>query len=308
MTIININKTTSFSTSIPSIDKIDFNYLGNKVYSATKTERIYATFVSNVVEASEYFLKWHEITWNENKTNYSDVQMFIKIADTENELDNATWSGPYFNETATLTGQDGRYLQFCVLLRHDFDAPVTFPNVTDINLKYYTSETAARFYSRTFNVGFTPKSVVLTYNADTNDDAIIRFAISGADTADTSYYQYIEPNKIVTLDSLTYLSDNVKVLMEMVGTSESQVIVHEFALMFSGEDAFRVNKLYMQSSSSTSSSSTSESTSSSSSSTSESSESEGNTSSSTSSSSDSSSSSESEGNTSSSSSSSSSIS
>jgi len=221
-------------------------------------------------------------------------------------LTDAAWSGPYFNEITELTEQNGRYLQFCILLRHDFDSLVTLPNITDINLKYYTSDTAAKFYSRTFNVGFTPKSVVLTYNADTNDDAIIRFAISGADTNDTSYYQYIEPNKIVTLDSLTYLSDNIKVLMEMVGTSESQVVVHEFALMFSGEDAFRVNKLYMQSSSSTSSSSTSESTSSSSSSTSESSESEGNTSSSSSSSSHSSSSSESIGNESSSSSSSSS--
>jgi hypothetical protein len=252
MTQFDINQVTSFSSSIAGIDKVSFNYRGHKVYSASKIEEIYATFVSNVIEASEYFLKWYRITWDELKNNIGDVQLFIKTADTQDGLSSATWSGPYFDGVADVEDQYGKYAQFCVLLRKKYNSYVNYPNVTNIDLKYYTSESSAKFFTKAFTVGFTPKTVVLTYNADVAPDAIIRFAISGIDTADTSYYQYIEPNKIVELDSLSYLSENIKVMLEITGTSETQVTVHEFALMFSGDDAYRVNKAYEESSSSSS--------------------------------------------------------
>lgn len=263
MTEININKVTSFSTSISSIDRISFNYLGRKVYSASQIKEIYATFVSNVIEASDYFLRWHEISWQEYKDGISDVQVFIKSSDSETGLKSAEWNGPYIDGLVELDNQLGRYLQFCIVLIKGFESSVNYPRVSSISLKYYTSDSSVKFFTRTFNVGFTPKTVVLTYNADVVDDTIIRFAISGVDSADTSYYQYIEPNKIVELDSISYLSDSIKVMLEMTGTSQSQAVVHEFALMFGGESAFRLNKAYAESSSSTSSSSTSESSSSS---------------------------------------------
>lgn len=266
MTKININNISEYYADIPKIKSINFNFLGNKIYSATKVQQIYGTFVSNVVEASEYFLKWNEITWDDNKDSESNIWMYVKTASTQEELQITAWSGPYIDGAITLSDQYGKYLQFCAVIRKKYNATIDFPKIGDIKLKYFTSETASRFFTRTFNIGFTPKTVVLTYNADTADDAIIRFAISGMDTADTSYYQYIDSNKIVELDSLTYLSDNIKVMMELIGTSETQVVVNEFALMFSGEEAFRINKKYMESSSSTDSSSSSISSSSSSSS------------------------------------------
>lgn len=238
------------------IDKIDFNYLGRKVYSATKTQKIYSTFVSNIVEGPEQFVRWHNITWGETKDDFSDVMVFIRSALTEEGLRIASWSGPFFDGEVELENQYGRYLQFCVLLTARSDSS-TYPNVSNINLKYYTTETSAKFYTKTFNIGFTPKTAVLTYNANTTDDAIIRFSISGIDSIDPSYYQEIAPNKIVKLDSTAYLSDSIKVMMEIIGTSQAQVVVNEFALMFSGEDAFRLNKVNMESSSSTSSGSSS---------------------------------------------------
>jgi hypothetical protein len=264
MTQVNINNVTSFASStIDGIDKINFNYLGKKVYSASKIQTIYGVFVSNVIAASDYFLKWHNITWQEYKDNTFDVQLFIKSANTSDELAATTWSGPFIDGSVEMNNQYGKYVQFCIVLRKTNTSTVSYPVVSSISLKYYTSDVASRFYTRTFKVGFTPKTVVLTYNADTTDDALIRFAISGIDSADTSYYQYIDANKIVQLDSIAYLSDSIKVMMEIIGSSQSQTVVHEFALMFSGDEAFRLNKVYNESSSSTSSSSTSESSSSS---------------------------------------------
>jgi hypothetical protein len=268
MTQININKVTSFSTStpIPMIKTVDFNFLGHKVYSATKTQQIYGVFVSNVVEASSYFLRWHQITWTEQKDNFSDIILYIKSASSEDLLSETHWDGPYYDGEVELSDKMGKYLQFCVVLKKSYSSSVNYPSITDISLKYYTSQTASKFYTRSFKIGFTPKTVVLTYNADVVDDVIVRFAISGVDSPDTTYYQYIEPNKIVQLDSISYLSDSIKVMMELIGTSQSEAVVNEFALMFSGEQAFKLNKVYMESSSSTNSSSSSTSSTSSSSS------------------------------------------
>jgi hypothetical protein len=250
MTTININNTSSITTSIPHIVSANFNFIGNKVHSALKIQDIYGTFVSNIIEAASSFIRWHKISWEEIKNSTNDIKMFIRTSDTREELNAAMWNGPYIDGNVDLDSVYGKYLQFCVIIKKRYDHAENVPSISNINVKYYTSESSARFYTKAFNVGFTPKTAILTYNADLNEDAIVRFAISGIDSPDTSYYQYLEPNKIIQLDSISYLSDNVKIMMEMIGTSQSRVVVNEFAIMFGGEDTFRVNKAYTESSSS----------------------------------------------------------
>jgi hypothetical protein len=148
----------------------------------------------------------------------------------------------------------GRYVQFMVVMRCDSN-DLTAPHVDSVNISYFSTESTVKFFTKAFHLGYRPKHVVLTYNAEETDDSIIRFAISGDDSAIISKYQYIEPNKIQYLNEISRTAKNIKVMIEMVGTSETEIKVHEFALMFSGDDATRVNKEAMASSPSSSSSS-----------------------------------------------------
>jgi hypothetical protein len=111
-------------------------------------------------------------------------------------------------------------------------------------------------FTKTFKIGFVPKQILLTYNAtNVDDDAIIRFAVSGTDTIDPAYYMYIDPNKIENLYEIGFDSGEIKIMLELGGVSGTDISVDEFALMLSGDTAKRINQEYMVSSSSSSSSS-----------------------------------------------------
>lgn len=114
-------------------------------------------------------------------------------------------------------------------------------------------------------MGFAPKHILLTYNADVSDESILRFAVTGFDSTDSSDYQYIDPNKVVELPELSILSDKFKLMVEMIGDTGIPIVLHEIGLMFSGDGQRRLNWESSSSSSESSVSSYSSSSSSSSS-------------------------------------------
>ena len=187
----------------------------------------------------------------------------LRSSTTEAGIVTASWNGPYLNAENDISDLKGMYLQFMVVLMNNsgtgsvnYDNIVvgTTPIVSSISLSYLSSETAAKFYTKSFNLGFVPKHVLLTYNGDIPDDSIVRFAISGFDSVDATDYQYIDPNKIEELSGLSVLSDKIKVFIEMIGNSGVPTVIHEFALMFSGDDQLYLNNVSTSSSSSSSSS------------------------------------------------------
>lgn len=253
MTIININGVKTINSNIPKVAQVDFTYLGHQAYGATEVRRIYASYLSSIVVGSSTFIRWDKLVWNGVTDNNSGVYFYFRSATSQDDIASAKWYGPYLDKESNMSAIQGRFLQALVVLRND-GVNNGLPLVNGMQLKFLASENSVKFYTRTFNVGFTPKHAVLTYNADESDDAIIRFAISGDDTADVSKYQFIEPNKIVRLDAVSYLSDKVKILVEIVGSSDIETAVHEFALMFGGDSATRINKELLVSSSSNSTS------------------------------------------------------
>ena len=264
-TKITINQSIVVTDEITNISNVSFDYLDEKIYSADRYERIYGVFVSDPIIANSNLLKWNQISWDATKDDQSEVFLFVKYGDSEANLNSSGWSNILLTSPADISSFTGRYVQFMVVMRCD-NTDFSVPSVDRVNLSYFASETAVRFFTKTFPLGFKPKHVLLTYNAEETDDSVIRFAISGEDSADVSKYQYIDPNKIETLVDISKTSENIKVLLELIGSSETKVVVHEFALMFSGDEPSRVNKIAMESSSSSSSSFSSSSSSSSSSS------------------------------------------
>ena len=238
------------------IDNTSFNYVGGKIHSATQFDRIYGIFISDLIIAEEYILKWNQMSWELTEDLNSKVFIFAKSSDNHEALQRVQWSDVLTNSPADISTMAGRYLQFMVVMRCDNNNLIV-PRIDKINISYFSSESMVKFFTKAFHLGYRPKHVVLTYNADETDDSIIRFAISGDDSVIASKYQYIEPNKIQYLNGISITSKNIKVMIEIVGTSDTKAQVHEFALMFSGNDAIRVNKEAMVSSSSSSSSSSS---------------------------------------------------
>lgn len=256
MTNININGVKTITRNINNIVSVDFDYLGNKVYSAQKVRRLYAVYLSSPIVATSSILRWNSLIWGGEKDSNTEVYFYLRSASSEEALLLTEWSGPYLNTTSDISDQSERFLQVLIVLKNN-GVNNGLPRIDSMSFYYFVADNAARFYTKLFNIGFTPKHAVLTYNADEPDDAIIRFAISGEDTADTSKYQYINPNQIERLDALTYLSKNVKIMVEITGSSESATAVHEFAIMFGGDEATRLNKPFYESSSTSTSTSSS---------------------------------------------------
>jgi len=236
------------------IDNVSFNYIGEKIYSATQFDRIYGIFISDLIIAEERILRWNQMSWELTENLNSKVFIFVKSSHNAETLQQESWSNALIDSPTDISFMSGRYVQFMVVMRCDSN-DLTVPHVDSVNISYFSTESTVKFFTKAFHLGYRPKHVVLTYNAEETDDSIIRFAISGDDSAIISKYQYIEPNKIQYLNEISRTAKNIKVMIEMAGTSETEIKVHEFALMFSGDDATRVNKEAMASSSSSSSSS-----------------------------------------------------
>jgi hypothetical protein len=266
ITAINVNNSPSITTHIPYVSSVDYDHVGVKVHAAYQYESIYGVFMSNPIVASSKIVSWNQMTWDGEADEDSKVYLFIKVADTSENLALSEWKRVSSDAPNDLSNFSGRYLQFMVVMRCNNCEDISIPIVNRINVSYFTVESSVRFFTKAFPLDFKPKHVVLTYNADETDNSVIRFAVAGEDTIDLSRYQYIDPYKIEELTDISLSSKNIKIMLEIVGSSEANVAVHEFALMFSGEDVSRVNKIAMESSSSSSSSSSSYSSSSSSSS------------------------------------------
>lgn len=266
MTTIKINNSLIYTQDIEGINEVSFNYLGQKVYSAQYVDRLYGIFLSNPIAANSNFLKWNKFSWSGSKPSGTEIYIYIKSAGSASSLDTAIWHGPYINQQGDISSiSDGMWLQFLIVLRSYKDSTPTFDS---FNISYLSSEGSIKFFTRAFELNFVPQHIFLTYNATASDDDIIRFAISGDDSADLSNYQYINPNKIEELSLLSFESKYIKVLVELISATNVPATVHEFAVMFSGENEniLKINKIYMESSSSSTSSSSSSTSSSSSSS------------------------------------------
>jgi len=242
------NNLISVDTSISFVSNVKFNSLTSKVYSATKIDRAYGVFISNVLLPNEYFVRWNNLSWIGATDTNSSVYLYIKSSENENELLNTDWVGPYNNSINDISWATGKCLQFMAVLRND--TSTSFPVINSINVSYLSLNNPVKFFTNTFNLGFVPKHLLLTYNAQNEtDDTILKFAISGKDTANIKDYIYIDPNKIENLDHLGFYSDQIKVMIELGGVSGTNISVDEFAINISSENAIRLNQIYDSSSS-----------------------------------------------------------
>lgn len=250
MTTITINNIPQGDAEITGIASISFNYMGKKVYSANQADMIYGVFLSQIVVAPTNFIRWNSFTID--SPSLDNVWVYARNADSN--IESAVWQGPYKNITNEIASLDKAMFQFMIVMR---DNGSLSTQINSIELDFISAENAKVFFSKTFSIGFRAEHVLLTYNADASSDAVLKFAISGEETADISKYQYIEPNKVQELYEMPLYSDKIKLMTEITGDSGVPIKIHEIAFMFSGNKYERVNISTVISSSSSSSDSSS---------------------------------------------------
>ena len=116
MSTITINGVKVYSAVIPNMRSVSFDYLGHKVYSAEKIQRMFGVFVSQPVMGEIRLVSWKEVEWSAQKYEGTDVFVYIKSATTLVGLETASWTGPYLNSTNDISDLKGRFLQFMVVL------------------------------------------------------------------------------------------------------------------------------------------------------------------------------------------------
>lgn len=251
MTTIYSNNTLLETRSITHVNNVAYTFCTTKIVSAQMVDRVYGVFVSDVIQASSNFIKWRDLTWAGQTNINAKTFFFVRSAAAAEDLEKATWVGPFSNGTNDISTLTEPYLQFMIVLRNDADKTTILPIVEWVNVSFFSAQNAVRFFTKTFYVGFSPKHILLTYRAtNVTDDTIIRFAVGSEDTADLAQFQYINPDKIETLNEVSYAGNGLKLMLELVGTSAAQVYVDEFAFMIGGDGVRNLNELSTSSSSS----------------------------------------------------------
>ncbi len=235
MAEITINGSKKADRSIPGVKRAEFTYVGAKTHASFSLSQIYGVFKSIpvLVPDSENFISWKSLNIEySDSSEKNNIWVFFRSFDSD--LEKEVWQGPFKDKEYDITFATGKYFQIMAVIGSEII-------INSIYLSFISSQNSSFFYSSAFNIGFSPKHLVLTYNGDVSENAVIRFAISGTDTIDQSDYQFIEPNKIQELSKLSIFSDKIKVMMEIAGDSGVPITIHEIAVMFAGDDSVRAN-------------------------------------------------------------------
>lgn len=244
MAIITI-KNLSYTDSIYGIKSVKYHHVGQKTYSAQNTGKINGHFISNIIYAPTSFKKWSEYSIDGDNTE--DISIYIRASN--DEIEKAKWQGPY-KERQDISHILGRKIQFSLIVSEESSL------IRSINVNFESNQTSVVFFTKTFNLGFAPKQIILTTNETKNEDSLLEYYISTKDSIEDGDYQLISPNKINTIDN-PFLQEKAKIMVKMYGDSLTPIKLHEISALFSGNEAKSLNLAFSSSSSSAESSSSS---------------------------------------------------
>lgn len=233
------------ANGLTGLTRANFHNLGREVWSAKRPGFVFGIWDSDVIDGTEYLLIWKAIEWTASLQSENDrIYVYTRTGDSE-DLSSTLWEGPVSQSIS----ESARYIQIrIVILGTVASIYQTYPGdnkigptIERMTLKGTTSATASLFYSKTFDLEFCPKSIILTAESDIPDGSILRFGVTSLDSVNPDDYQFIESNRTEYLDQLSVTGSKLKFLIEMSGNSNDEVVVHEFAAMFGGDENVKMN-------------------------------------------------------------------
>jgi hypothetical protein len=208
------------------------------VFSANRAFRFIGVFDSPPIEPIGNVSSWKNMTIYGDIPLGSSARLYIKSSETVDGLKEAEWTGPYMNG---LSGEDissvtGKIILVRILI-DSFGEGLDFapsPQIDKLKVTAFMMGEEGRFFTKTFDLSFIPKHVILTFNSGESDKSMLQFAIAGKDTSENSEYQNISPNKIVKLDMLPELANKIKLMVRATGSNETPFSMDCFAMIIGG--------------------------------------------------------------------------
>jgi hypothetical protein len=223
-----------------------FQALDRPVWGATRICTLIGTWDSPVIDGTSNLLLWTSATYSGTVPSNSKVYFFQRTSDDPNNM--GEWSVPSLNYSAPINTK-ARYVQTRMVLvstgcqsGYGYQYGNNTPLIDFLTIKGITSANADKFFTKTFDLGFSPKHFIITSESEVPDGTILRFGVTNLDSVDEDDYVFIEENKVENLDLLSATGTKIKIMIEMSGSSSEEVVVHEFATMFSGEGNKQLNK------------------------------------------------------------------
>jgi hypothetical protein len=231
-----------------NFSKINFLQLDHPIFSANKITKVFGIWESDFLDGEESIISWKKINFSSTKPDHSDIYVFV--SNTDNKQNEQEWHGPYRNNETILTHFSRRYMKIRAVMtfsgeyQPDYQYLSCGPTINSIDIQCVTSENTSKFFTRSFDIGFNPKYMLLTSETEVPPGGSIRYGVTNVDSTKNKFYQFFEPNKNIKLESLPITGNKIKVFIEMSGSAEDPVVVHEFAVMFSDRDqkTFEINR------------------------------------------------------------------
>lgn len=233
-----------------AINQIQFHAFSESVFSSSKIGTVIGVWDSEILDGGETLLAWKKIILSCSKPENSDIYIFVSNSDNQTAID--SWVGPYRNNETSIISLLKRYLKIrCVMIQrgdpqHDYsyNQNIIGPSVDSILVQGVISGTSSKFYTSVIDIGFSPKYILITSEANIPDGAIVRYGVSSLDTTNSDKYQFVSTNKIEKLNKIPVTGRKIKLLIEMSGGSGDPIVIDEFAVMFSGDKQIFVNKTH----------------------------------------------------------------
>jgi hypothetical protein len=211
--------------------------------SATPSERLKASFISDILKAEEDFGFWKKIIWSEQKPESTKITVCLRVSDNLSELMKKEWSicfNSLSNEPSPIERElnninlKGKYAQIKVIMETSSDE--LQPIFSDINL-VYSSKQSQYFFTVKFSLENESdiNKGLLIGNISQPINTEVVFGYSEKNSSNWEDYKIINPNSFFDIDDI----ENIKVGIKMVSHDGSLPSVEEFSLIYSGEKLTR---------------------------------------------------------------------
>jgi hypothetical protein len=206
----------------------------NHVFSASKIYKAFCIFDSPYIEGTEGFASWNNIEMDYEKNSTSTIYTYVKNYENEEEETQAEWVGPFLNSNHDISNMSKKYIKVRIVLSTTYENP-TSPVINSLKVGLYKLSGEEVFFTKTFNLGFKPKNIILTYNGSIQDETVVNFAISGKDSSNPSDFTNIKTNSIEDIWSLPSIGNKLKIMLSGMGNRNIPFVIDEFAFAISGE-------------------------------------------------------------------------
>jgi len=240
---------TNKLTLDPAITKVYYRQLTEACFGGRKLSTVMGIWDSGIIDGENDLLEWKSVVYSGSFPDGTSMYLYVKNSDTTTFGDD--WGNPFRNHSSSMAEFDKRYLKVRLVLVFTGEPlqpygytpqNVTGPVVDSLLIKGVASGTASKFFTKTFDLEFSPRFFLISEESDVPEQSVLRYAVTNLDSTDASEYQYVTPNEITELTELSVTGKKMKLMIEMSGSSGEEIVVHEFAFMFSGDEQKELNR------------------------------------------------------------------